>query len=96
MGERGKENEDDERRAKYQFLVYLNGVAKLIPLLFLTQKTETLIPIIRRKVVPDSIVYTDSYRSYNVLDVSEFHHEQINHTERFVDNRNHIKGISFY
>ncbi|KCW29148.1 putative d-alanyl-D-alanine carboxypeptidase/endopeptidase [Acinetobacter baumannii 6935] len=24
-------------------------------------------PVITRKVAPDSVVYTDSYRSYNVL-----------------------------
>jgi transposase-like protein len=29
-------------------------------------------PIIERKVVPDSIVYSDCWRGYNVLDVSEF------------------------
>ncbi len=28
-------------------------------------RTDTLMPIIRRKIQPDSIVYTDSYRSYN-------------------------------
>ncbi len=28
-------------------------------------------PIIREKVVPDSVVYTDSYRVYDILDVSE-------------------------
>ena len=32
----------------------------------------TLIPIIERKVVPDSIVYSDCWRGYNVLDVSDF------------------------
>jgi transposase len=32
----------------------------------------SLIPIIERKVVPDSIVYSDSWRGYNVLDVSDF------------------------
>ncbi len=37
-------------------------------------KSQTLLPIIREKVVPDSIVYTDYYRSYNALDVSEFKH----------------------
>ncbi len=30
------------------------------------------LPIIREKVKPDSIVYTDFYRSYDVLDVVEF------------------------
>jgi len=55
---------------------------------------ETLMPIIREKVKPDSVVYTDSYNVYNVLDVSEFHHHRINHTEAFVrDKHNHINGI---
>src|ERR1700733_6509664 len=40
-------------------------------------KSATLMPIIRGKIKPDSIVYTDSYRSYNVLDVSEFKHYRI-------------------
>lgn len=35
-------------------------------------QTATLFPIIREQVKPDSIVYTDCYRSYDVLNVSEF------------------------
>ena len=57
-------------------------------------KTDTLMPIIRRKIVPDSVVYTDSYRSYNALDVSEFHHHRINHNTHFAEQKhNHINGI---
>ncbi|EOB45381.1 putative transposase, partial [Neisseria meningitidis 2000080] len=37
-------------------------------------QTATLFPIIREQVKPDSIFYTDCYRSYDVLDVSEFSH----------------------
>lgn len=40
-------------------------------------KTETLLPIIEEHVRPDSIVYTDTFRSYNALDVSSFRHVQI-------------------
>ena len=47
-------------------------------------KAQTLIPIIREKVTPDSIVYTDSFQVYDVLDVSEFHHKRINHSKTFV------------
>ena len=40
------------------------------------------------------MVYTDSYSSYNVLDVSEFHHFRIDHTHDFVaKGHNHINGI---
>ena len=56
-------------------------------------KSRTLLGIIRERIQPDSIVYTDSFGSYDALDVSEFHHERINHSESFVDERNHINGI---
>ena len=57
-------------------------------------RTNTLMPIIRQKIMPDSIVYTDSYRSYNALDVSEFHHWRINHSTHFAEGKtNHINGI---
>ena len=50
-------------------------------------------PVIDRKIAPDSIVYTDSYGSYNALDVSEFHHHRINHSTDFAKGKNHINGI---
>jgi transposase len=57
-------------------------------------KATTLIPIIREKVMPDSIVYTDSFTAYDVLDVSEFHHRRVNHSKVFVSKRgHHINGI---
>lgn len=56
-------------------------------------KSKTLMPVIRRKIQPDSIVYTDCYHSYNVLDVSEFKHFRINHSLLFADKTNHINGI---
>jgi len=56
-------------------------------------KSETLLPIIRQKIKPDSVVYTDSYRSYNALDISEFKHFRINHSELFAHKQNHINGI---
>jgi len=56
-------------------------------------KTDTLMPIIRQKVKPDSIVYTDTFRSYNALDVSEFKHYRINHSKLFANKHNHINGI---
>ncbi len=56
-------------------------------------KTETILPIIEEKVTPDSIVYTDTFKAYNALDVSDFHHMRINHSELFADRHNHINGI---
>ena len=53
----------------------------------------SLLPIIERKVIPDSIVYSDCWRGYNVLDVSGFKHYRINHSKLFADKQNHINGI---
>ena len=62
---------------------------KIIP----DAKSNTLMPIIENKVIPDSIVYSDCWRGYNVLDVSEFKHYRINHSKLFADKKNHINGI---
>jgi len=56
-------------------------------------RSATLMRILEQKIVPDSIVFTDSLGTYNVLDVSDFHHVRINHSELFAEGRNHINGI---
>ena len=55
---------------------------KIIP----DASSATLLPIIEQKVIPDSIVYSDCWRGYNVLDVSDFKHFRINHSKLFADN----------
>ncbi len=62
---------------------------KIIP----NAKATTLMPIMQERITPDSVVYTDSLSSYNVLDVSCFKHYRINHSELFADRKNHINGI---
>ena len=57
-------------------------------------RTETLLPIIESKIQPDSIVYTDSFRNHDVLDVSDFHHVRINHSQIFAEDNNHISPIN--
>ena len=66
---------------------------KVYTQIVLDTKTNSLMPIIRRKIEPDSIVYTDCWRSYNALDVSEFKHYRINHSKLFAQKQNHINGI---
>ena len=56
-------------------------------------KSETLLPVIKKKIMPNSIVYTDNLSSYDKLDVSGFIHYRINHSQAFVDCQNHINGI---
>ena len=66
---------------------------KVYTQIILDAKSDTLMPIIREKIEPDSIVYTDCWRGYNALDVSEFKHYRINHSSLFAENHNHINGI---
>ena len=56
-------------------------------------KSETLLPVIKKKIMPDSIVYIDSLSSYDKLDLSGFIHHRINHSKEFADRRNHINSI---
>ena len=72
-------------------LLKRNG--KVFSVIIPDAKTGTLMPIIRQQVKPDSIVYTDTWRSYNALDISEFKHCRINHSKLFANERNHINGI---
>ena len=72
-------------------LLKRNG--KVYAVMISDAKTQTLMPIIRDKVKPDSIVYTDCWRAYNALDVSEFKHYRINHSKLFANKHNHINGI---
>ncbi|MEN8260530.1 MAG: IS1595 family transposase [Pseudomonadota bacterium] len=63
--------------------------ARIIP----NASGATLIPIIARKVAPDSIVYSDTWAGYNALDVRGLSHVRINHKEAFAEAKNHINGI---
>ena len=59
-----------------------------------TAKRATLLPIIQNRVKLDSVVYSDAFHAYDILDVSGFHHHRVNHSKHFVDGpRNHINGI---
>ena len=56
-------------------------------------KATTLMPILKQRIVPDSIVYSDSLPSYNALDIAGFRHLRINHSKLFAAGKNHINGI---
>ena len=53
-----------------------------------------LVPIIRRKVSPASVVFSDSWGGYDTLSVEGYQHERINHDHELVDSKGrHINGI---
>jgi transposase len=53
-----------------------------------------LLPIIEGKVNKDSIIYTDSFKTYDCLvDYGYKQHYRIKHSKEFAVGRNHINGI---
>ena len=56
-------------------------------------KSESLLLVIKQKIMPDSIVYTNSLSSYDKLDVSGFIHYRINHSKEVANRQNYINGI---
>jgi len=54
---------------------------------------RTLIPIIEKRIMPYSIVYSVCWKGYDVLDVSAFKHYRINHSVLVAHQKNHINGI---
>ena len=56
-------------------------------------RKESLFPVITGKIMPDSVVCTDSLSSYDILDASGFHHHRISHGKQFAERQNHINGI---
>jgi transposase len=69
------------------------GLLKRVGKVYADASTATLMPIITRKIIPDSIVYTDCWRGYNALDIADFKHFRINHSVLVVCKQNHINGI---
>ena len=61
-------------------------------------KRATLLPIIRQRVEPDSVVITDGLNVYDTLDAEGFEHERVSHSETLVQagangRALHINGI---
>ncbi len=52
----------------------LNRGGKVYTKVITDTKPKTLMGVMQKQIKPDSIVYTGHYRSYNVLDISEFKH----------------------
>src|SRR5262249_44339750 len=54
----------------------------------------TLLTALKTRVLAHSVVYTDSFRGYNILDISGFKHHRVDHSKTFVARRgHHINGI---
>ena len=46
---------------------------------------ETLIPLLKDRIRPGSIIYSDCWKSYNCLTEHDFSHLTVNHSHNFID-----------
>ena len=69
-----------ERKAKVLGAVERGGnvSAKVIP----NRTAETVMPILKAKVLPATTVYTDEWKTYRALGREGYVHERINHSEK--------------
>ena len=51
----------------------------------LKKNKETLIPLIQKYILPKSVIFSDSFATYNSLNELGYTHYQVNHSENFVD-----------
>ena len=93
LGGARKGNRGRDAAGKVAVFGILKRSGKVYTQVIENTQTATLMPIIREKIMPDSVVYTDCYGSYNALDVSEFKHFRINHSELFAHKDDQINGI---
>ena len=58
---------------------------------------EQLLPIIQGKILSDSTVFTDTWRSYDSLILHGYKHYRIHHHENeFARGKNHVNGIESF
>lgn len=62
-----------------------------------TVSRQELLPIIQHKVLGDSKIFTDSFRSYDSLVVNGYRHYRVHHYQNeFARGKNHINGIESF
>jgi transposase len=71
----------------------LKRAGKVYAVMIADTRSTMLASILRQSVRPDSLIYTDAYRSYDVLDVSKLRHHRVNHKKTFVAGGRHVNGI---
>lgn len=77
---------------KLRYSGFSNEIARFIPSLSLMHNQRHYCQLSERKLSLIALC-TDTFRSYDVLDVSELSHFRINHSMHFAENHNHINGI---
>jgi transposase-like protein len=65
-------------------------VAKTVP----DTKRKTVMPHVKKKVLPETLVYTDEYMVYDSLSREGYRHDRVNHAQEiYVDGNVHVNTV---
>jgi transposase len=76
----GKRGRGAEGKTPVLGMVQRNGnvIAVIVP----NVKSQTLVPIVKKKVLPSSIIYTDELPAYNALPKLGYRHKRVHHESK--------------
>ena len=93
--EYGQGGRPDERRGPWVFGEHRRGLT----VLFIVDRCDanTLLPLIRQYIVPETTIYSDKWMAHHSLSQLEYHHCTVNHSQEFVSedgvHTNSIEGF---
>jgi transposase len=66
---------------------------KVYAMVVAAAKAAPLLPVLKERVAPDSIVYGDVLPGDNVLAVAGFRHQRVNQASLFAEGKHHFNGV---
>ncbi len=92
---RGKRGRGAGRKIPVIGLLKRNG--KVFVKIVTNCTKEALLPVIRGRILTGSLVYTDSWKSYDSLILYGYKHKRIHHSKNeFARGKNHVNGIESF
>lgn len=92
---RGKRGRGAKGKTPVVGLLKRNG--KVFTQILKNCERKELLPIIKGKILEESTIYTDGWRSYDSLVLNGYQHHRIYHSENeFVRGKNHVNGIESF
>jgi transposase len=90
-GKRGRPSEDSHKTPVFGMVQRSGRVAAIA---VRNAKAKSLMPHVRQRILPKSVVYTDELKSYNKLKRSGYQHKRIHHAEKvYVSGNVHTNTI---
>ena len=91
--DRRDENRKDVTKGKIPMFGIIKGEDWVYTKIIQEKNVKKMFGVMPERIIPDSIVYTDAYRSKKNLDISKFKHYRINHSRQLIKTHAAFNGI---